>query len=329
MHPSFLEFLADPETGEPLELVARERVGGLVLSGELRSSVARYPIVRGIPRFAGWRQGERYADSFGWQWRRWSRVQFESENRGGPMEGHTRRMWERIMGLGTEELGGEVFAEFGCGPGRFLEIVRMRGGRAIGLDLSEAVEAAAENFRGDPGVLICQADALRPPLKRARLDGAFSIGVLHHTPRPEEGLAAMASCVRPGGRLAVSVYGKGGYYGFPLVQLYRRFFRALWPLLGPYPALAYSAFAAHVLSPLSRLPAGGALVKAAFPFARLPDSRWTLLDTFDSLTPSHQSVHESYEVFRWLKDSGLEAIEPSDWGFTSFNAKVPDAGLAR
>ena len=32
------------------------------------------------------------------EWSRWPRVQFESENVGRPMQGHTTRMWERITG---------------------------------------------------------------------------------------------------------------------------------------------------------------------------------------------------------------------------------------
>ena len=64
----------------------------------------------------------------------------------------------RITAMSDGRLDGKVVAEFGCGPGRFLEVVRMKGGKAIGLDLSLAVEAAAENFKNDPDVLICQAD---------------------------------------------------------------------------------------------------------------------------------------------------------------------------
>jgi len=55
----------------------------------------------------------------------------------------------------------------------------------------------------------------------------------------------------------------------------------------------------------------------------LADRRWSLLDTFDSVTPTHQSFHESYEVFQWFKKAGLSNIEPSDWGSTSFHGMKP------
>lgn len=318
MRETFLPYLADPATGEPLELSVTRRDGDDVVEGVLRSSRAAYPIVRGIPRFAGHVERGAYAASFGYQWNRWKRVQFDSENQRGPMRGHTGRMWERICGKGALPTR-QVVAEFGCGAGRFLETLRCKGALAIGLDLSSAVEAAAENHRGDPGVLICQADALHPPLRRGSLDGAFSIGVLHHTPSPAAGVAAMARSVKPGGWLAVCVYAKGSYYDSSLVRLYRAVFRAFRPVLGHYPPLAYSYLAAFVLNPLSRVPVLGPALKAAFPFARLPDARWSLLDTFDSVTPTHQSAHETREVFEWLRDAGVRSVEPSDWGSTAFH----------
>lgn len=318
MHKSFLPYLADPKTGEPLALEVERAEGDEVIEGSLRSASNRYPIVRGVPRFAG----DEYAASFGYQWNRWARVQFESENRGKPMQGHTKAMWERITGLGEGNLAGSVIAEFGCGPGRFLEVVRMKGGRAIGLDLSSAVEAAAENFKNDPDVLICQADILHPPIKSKSLDGSFSIGVLHHTPDPQGGFQRLAASVKPGGWVSVAVYGKGGYYDFPTVTVYRRLFKFLWPIAGHYPPLAYAYFACYVVRPCTRIPLLGSLLKVAFPHVRLPDADWSVLDTFDSVTPSYQSTHESYEVFQWFKRLGLVSIEPSDWSFTSYHGRI-------
>src|SRR5688500_8803465 len=138
MHPRFVDILRCPETGEPLSLdplVTLET--GMVWAGVLRSpSGKQYPIVRGVPRFVA---REQYAASFGWEWGRWPRVQFESENVGRPMAGHTTRMWDRITGAADEEVRARTIVEFGCGPGRFLDVVRRKGGLAVGLDMSAAV----------------------------------------------------------------------------------------------------------------------------------------------------------------------------------------------
>ncbi len=325
MHPSFLRYLIDPANGEGLELFASRSEGDFVMEGELRSSSNSYAIVRGIPRFAGYQKENGYAESFGYQWNRWSKVQFESSNRGKPMEGYTLSMWEKITSISANDLRGGVILDYGCGPGRFTEIVRLKKGRVIGLDLSTAVEAAAKNFRNDDNVLICQADILKPPVRAESMDGAFSIGVLHHTPDPRKAFREMVRTVRPGGWVAVAVYGKRTYYDFPTVKLYRKIFRALWPAFKQYPALLYSYFAGHVLSPASRIPGFGLVIRAAFPFVRLPDAEWSVLDTFDSVTTAYQSSHESFEVFSWLKECNLEDIEPSNWGFSSYHAYKPAA----
>src|SRR2546428_7788620 len=141
MHPKFLELLCCPETREALTLDAQVTLqNGTVWAGTLHSPTGRqYPIVRGVPRFVA---REQYAASFGWEWGRWPRVQFESENAGRPMAGHTTRMWERITGADPGDVVGRTIVDFGCGPGCFLDVVRRKGGAACGLDLSGGRYAA-------------------------------------------------------------------------------------------------------------------------------------------------------------------------------------------
>jgi SAM-dependent methyltransferase len=324
VHRQFLEYLVDPLSQEPLRLENAETNGDLIEGGLLRSADREYPIVRGVPRFAGY-ASDHYAVSFGYQWKRWPRVQFESENAGRPMQGHTLRMWERITGI-SSDISQQVVLDIGCGPGRFIEVARRKGARVIGVDYSQAVEAAAENFAGDPDVCICQADALRLPIRQGSVDGAFSIGVLHHTPDPFRGVQAAYRAIRPGGWFAVSVYGKGGYYDFPTVQMWRRLFHFLWPLFGHYPPLLYSYITVYGLRPVAFIPLLGKAIRLFLPFVKLPDIRWSLLDTFDSVTPSYQSGHESHEVFQWLKRSGFVEVEPSDWGSTVFRGRKGGQG---
>ena len=328
MHRSFLPLLADPITKEALVLQAFETSGERVLEGRLVSSSNSYPIVGGIPRFAGYEDSGGYAKSFSYQWKRWPRVQFDSENVGRAMEGHTGQMWQRITGAGGD-LSGAVIGDFGCGSGRFIETVRKRGGRVVALDLSDAVEAARDNFAHDAGVLICQADILRSPLRAECLDGAYSIGVLHHTPAPKAGLAEMVASVKGGGWTALSVYGKGGYYDFPTVQMWRRFFQRMWPVAGHRLPLAYAVLTTHVLRPISAVPGIGLALRGMFPSVGLKDKRWAVLDTFDSVTPGYQSAHEAREVFEWFRDVGLLAIEPGDWGFSAYRGVRPRAMARR
>jgi len=319
MHIKFVRFLVDPISKEQLVYEGPEPVNGIVSEGFLASSTGKYPIVRGVPRFV---PKENYAESFGWQWNHWARVQFDSENVGKPMEGHTGRMWHTICGItdtGICELDGELVLDIGCGPGRFVEVARRRGATVIGVDYSVAADAAARNFADDPDVCIVQADALNLPFASNTFDAAFSIGVLHHTPNPHGGVTEAFRVLKQMGWLAISVYGKSGYYKYPNVQAWRRIFAALWPYFGYRPALIYTYLTVSLFGPISALSRTlGRILKIPFPFISMPDKDWSLLDTFDSVTPSYQSGHESYEVFSWFKNAGYREIEPTNWGSTSW-----------
>lgn len=318
MHLQFLPYLVDPITKESLQLEAESILNDCVESGFLISSINKYPIIRGIPRFVDYElQG--YSKNFGYQWRKWPRVQFESENIGKPMEGHTRKMWQIITGHinDSSRFDGQTILDLGCGPGRFTDVARAKGAKVIGIDYSLAVEAARENFKNDNDILIIQGDALNLPVKPGSIDGVFSIGVLHHTPDPEKGVNQASAALKKNGWFALCVYDKNGYYEKPTVQLWRRIFKKLWTYFKHYPALFYTYFTIYVLSPFANIPYLGKLIWFPFPFIKLADKNWSLLDTFDSVTPSYQSGHSPYEIYQWMKKNGFKEIEPTNWGCAS------------
>lgn len=324
MRAHFLNYLVDPHTGENLNLeITREHLGDII-EGSLFSSRNRYPIVRGIPRFAGYEDNNNYTTSFGYQWNKWSKIQFDSENIGKPMEGYTLKMWDNITHIQEPDLNRAVIVDFGCGSGRLLETIRQKDGIAIGIDLSYAVEAAQEIFANDPNVLICQADVLKSPIRPNSADGAFSIGVLHHSKNAREGFNEMVKCVKSGGWLAVSLYSPGGYYDNFFVNVYRKLFKVLWPYCGHYPPLIYSYITVYLFRPLLHIPILRTLIRpflAFFPFFNIKDIRWSVLNTFDSVTPTNQYVFTPYQVFQWFKEAALRDIEPSNWAGATIHAR--------
>ncbi len=329
MHPKFLDLLCCPKTGQPLSLQAVTTDShGCVIEGSLTSvDGIVYPIKGRVPRFV---DQEYYSGSFGYEWSRWPRVQFDSENEGGPMAGETTRMWERITLSEAEDLRGKYYVEFGCGPGRFLDVVRRKGGYAVGIDMSIAVEAAARNFSADSDVLIVQGDITRPPFRENVFDGGFTIGVLHHTPEPAQGLRQLVKAVKPGGWIACAVYRKGGFYDLPSVHRYRRNHLRIRKWLGNRPALYYSYFSAYVLYFLHlflyRLKLGSIaeyLYRNWFVIVEHPNARWRVLDTFDAITPEIATNHTGDEVRTWFQAAECRDIRDSKWTTSALVARKP------
>lgn len=323
MNPKFLDLLCCPASGASLALESAElSSNGSVRSGTLVGGERPYAVRNGIPRFVG---EEGYSASFGYEWQRWSRVQFEQENLGRPMAGHTTRMFDAVTEFPAESLRGKTIVDFGCGPGRFLDVVRRRGGVAVGLDMSLAVESARANFAEDLEVFVVQGDVLNPPFKRGAFDAGYSIGVLHHTPDPERGLRALVRCVRHGGRVACCVYPRGGFYDYPSVRRFRRAHSVSRAVVGNRLALGYSYLASLFLHPVLNavhwIPRIGPSIRRKVERhllvnLNLPDARWRVLDVFDAITPRHATTHSAEEGEGW---AGLGDIRQTSWCETSWS----------
>ena len=200
MRPSLLEYLICPPCGTGLDLISRESHGDQIMEGGLRCGLCgkEYPIVRGVPRFAGSRGGDRTATAFGWQWKHFREM-------GGH---HERQFLDWIAPAGRASFRDRVVLEGGCGKGRHTVLAARYGARAvIGLDLSEAVDVAFDNTREQPAAHIIQADMLSLPVSPGICDYVFSVGVLHHLPEPREGFLSLSRALRPGGAISIWVYG--------------------------------------------------------------------------------------------------------------------------
>lgn len=101
---------------------------------------------------------------------------------------------------------GTLTLDAGCGGGADLVRFAARGGRLIGLDLSDGVQVAARLTRGLDNVRIVQGDVRRPPFAHGTFDRIYSFGVLHHLPDPEAALRGLAELLKPGGCLVTYLY---------------------------------------------------------------------------------------------------------------------------
>ncbi len=198
--------LACPVSGH--ELVLSKPGGtGDVVSGELECSGcgAAWPIVGGVPRLVPsdlQLQQRKTAAAFGWQWQHFDEMHNEFEV----------QFLDWLEPIGRDFFAGKRVLDAGCGNGRHAYLASSFGAReVVALDLSDAVVAAQRSLEERDGVHVVQGDLLRPPLRTVASGGGFdlvySIGVLHHLPDPAAGFASLLRFVRPGGTIAIWVYG--------------------------------------------------------------------------------------------------------------------------
>jgi SAM-dependent methyltransferase len=94
--------------------------------------------------------------------------------------------------------------DVGCGPGLATTAAIERGASAIGVDFSEAM---VDEARGrNPGVEFQVADAQALPFDDRSFDVVLSNLTVHHLGDPDKFLAEAFRILRPGGRLAFTVW---------------------------------------------------------------------------------------------------------------------------
>jgi SAM-dependent methyltransferase len=295
MPPDLDGVLICPRCGGDLPGLGRWAADGQACAG----CGARFPILRGIPRFVG---SDAYARSFSFEWNRHRKTQLDSAT-----TRESEDTFREKTGLSPEQVAGRFVLDVGCGMGRFADVVSRWGGQVVGIDLSLAVEAAQANLGGRENVRILQADLFHLPFRPGTFDIVYSLGVLHHTPDCEKAFRQIAPLVRPGGRLCVWVYGTMGpwerfarLYRKVTVRMPRRLLHALCHLAIPW---------YHVC----RLPLIGPLLWTLFPISRHPNPDWRVLDTFDWYSPQYQSLHTFPQVYRWFRSEGLVDIALLDF----------------
>ncbi len=186
-----------------LRLSVDSRDAEHVLEGRLdcdRCHLA-FPIRGGVPRMLSrplTPEKRATAEGFGYAWKTFASLTPDYEE----------QFLSWLDPIGRDFFAGKLVLDSGCGKGRHLVLSASFGAReVIGIDLSEAVDAAFANTRHLPNVHVVQADIYELPV-RDEFDYIYSIGVLHHLPDPEGGFRSLVEKLRPGGTISAWVYGR-------------------------------------------------------------------------------------------------------------------------
>ncbi len=333
MRPGLLQLMCCP-TCEG-ELVLRDAVerDGRVERGRLDCAACSRssPIRDFVPRFA---PEDNYASSFGFQWGRFRRTQLDSYT-GVPI---SRERFLLQSGWEPSDLDGCLVLDAGCGAGRFAEVALDCGATVVAVDYSSAVDACYENLGDNPRLNVLQADIMALPLRTGCFDYVYCFGVLQHTPEPGAALFALTRPLRPGGRLSVDVYMKTGfellwpkYWLRPLTKRMdkERLFRLVTrvgPSLLPISSL------------IGRAPRVGRRLRYLVPVANyegvLPLTQeqlrdWSILDTFDMLSPAYDQPQSPETLTRWLSDAGMTDVEVLRTGHLVGRAVKPGSATTR
>jgi SAM-dependent methyltransferase len=205
MKRRLMDFLICRSCKTDYELVVDdEQPDGEIVSGTIRCPQcgARYPILRGIPRFLPDLETEAdlrkvYADSFGHQWTTYDWLRDEDEQE-----------FFAITDLTREDIAGLTVLDAGCGGGRLARIVAPLSGEYVGFDYSVGVDKAYELCRPYANAHFVQCDVNRHPFKPGLFDFVYSHGVIHHTPNTYRSFRNLPPLVKPDGLLYIAVFRK-------------------------------------------------------------------------------------------------------------------------
>jgi len=310
MYKRLLDVLACPQCGGYLKLTKAETDNvGEVIFGKLECNQAAhdFPIEDAIPRFV---PRDNYAASFGYQWNRFRSEQIDSVN-GTSLS--TARFYAET-GWTKEWLKGKRILDAGCGAGRFLDVAADSEAEVFALDISSAIDAARVNLSDHKNVHFVQASIYQPPFKTGAFDGCYCIGVVQHTPDPQQAMGTLPRLLRAGGRIAITAYERK-----PWTRLYAKYLlRSLTRRMDKQKLLSRIKSTMPVLFPLTsvlfKLPLAGRFFMFAIPIANYVHEPtltkqqrydWAVLDTFDMLSPQYDQPRTQQEVEEALRGAGV------------------------
>mgnify|MGYP001439098841 CR=1 FL=1 len=303
----------DPKNGDKLT----EKINSDNQSYLESNNGVSYPIIKGIPRILG--DFNNYSSAFGEQWIKWRKTQLDSyTNTTITSDRLYRCVGDNIINRFKNSKVPLHVLEVGCGAGRFTEILlKFPSIRLTSIDLSSAVEANAKNFPQNSYHRIIQTDLLKLPFELMKFDIVICLGVIQHTPKPENSIKKLYEQVKPGGDLVID------HYTFDISRITKITANILRPIikrLSSKNRINIIEMLVNIFFPIHRLIRKLPILQKIFSrispivtyfhvYPELSDNlqkEWSMLDTHDGLTDWYKHLRSLKQITEILHN--LQAI---------------------
>lgn len=347
MRKNHLSFLRDPLSYEPFDILILEESGPHITSGIITTPHSWYPIINGIPRIliqdlrenllqTRYQFFQEYRDRLPEQVRNEWQVAIDKIKDFNAFITHQKKTaesfayeWKYIYKennyekqnffhfagpyVTPENIRGKVTVDIGCGSGRFTKWAALSGTQlSFGTDLGESVEVAYELTKELENACIVQADIYAMPFK-GTFDLAYSIGVLHHLPEPEQGFQKLPPILKTGGDMVIWVYNRRNnaraiHFYEPVRDLLKNLPKPVLFKLSYIPAVI-----AEILNTLTKILNWYGFRKLAkkVPFSYYANFPFNmkLNDTFDIIATPKSNYYYVEEIRNWFSRAGLKDIQ--------------------
>ena len=270
-----------------------------------------FPIINEIPRFV---EAENYAESFGYQWNIFDKVQLDSFNN---ITLTSKRFYKNTR-WDNEILKNKNLLEVGSGAGRFTEVLLKTEANLYSIDYSNAVEANYKNNKTIRDFFLAQANIYNLPFKKDFFDFILCFGVIQHTPNPRDGFFSMLNHLTAGGQIAIDVYAKNWKTAF----ISKYWFRPFTKKMDKQKLLNFVEWYVPKWFPISsvliKVPYFGKFLAQIIPisnysklYPQLTKSElinWAILDTFDMLSPTYDNPQSLKTLLKWASEAKLTVL---------------------
>lgn len=274
-----------------------------------------FPVRRSIPRFISEQIGlQRTKQTFDVEWKEFH---YREKIYGHSQEEELQDFFHRMV-VDDGFLRDKTVLDAGCGMGRLTHSISHFASEVVGIDLSEGVDDAQRLNLKRSNAHILQGDIMTLPFKEASFDYVFSKGVLHYVSDVRKCLSSLASRVKPGGALSVTLYPRMS----PLFEAFNEVVRRATVRL-PIRAVFLLS---HLLVPLLSL---------AWRWSGLRKRRIECNERahmiFNWLSSPYQNRATNREAEAWFRELGFEGIRLSDTpiGITGVRGSVTQDPLER